>query len=1126
MPSETLGFHHLSIHTAIDLLTTFTLLGYDNGDAQPFEGSDLDAFEFTEAESASIARLYIVGRRDLHTVYLFELRDLRGAPLRNIAWNLSQRGSCLLILTHDYREIVFVDPRFAGSSTKSNLRLSKLKLITAEPTRHDLDTLNAIHAHKRTGTEIYDAQRDAFSVSALTTKFDREYTGFFQRVCTAAKKYNLGVREFQDADKTDKLRAFAQRLLGRLMFLYFLQRKGWLNGRQKFITEQYRACIARHRDDDGPKDRETFYFYSEVLSPLFFETMNTPTDQRKLPAWAQWNAIPYLNGGLFDPQRDPAGTILLPDALFDPLNNEGVLAFLNRYNFTISEDTPLEQDVAVDPEMLGKVFENQLEEQDRGQSGSFYTPRVIVAYMCQEALAGYLEESAAIPRERTRALFDPDSAERLTSDEAVLVGKALDTLTVLDPAVGSGSFLIGMMSEILRLRRVCATAQDQPITPALIAEWKEQIIRDTLYGVDIKPEAIEVAQLRLWLALVVDQPLDQARPLPNLEYKLMAGDSLIETLDGQPILTADSETLIDGTPSPHADVQLNFIGEPVQHKMALFESEQVERRERKRLDDLRRAFFRATPEERRDLREQISEQERTIVYAALHTQTEAAMQQVEQLGKKSALQNGVLKQADKRKLETASAKLTRLQALEDRIRDLRQALPFFLYHLYFHEVFTAKGGFDVVVANPPYVRQEMIRELKPELEQSYPEVYAGTADLYVYFYARGLRLVRPNGRLIYITPNKFMRAAYGAKLRNHLRQTTTLETLIDFGDLPLFDVTTYPMITAIRKISPTPDHAIRALTIADLEQAEHLMNTASHAALLPQNTLSKSEWQLSDPAVRALMEKLRAAGKPLGEYVQGKFYRGITSGLNEAFVIDEAKRTELITADPKNAEIIQPYLRGRDIKKWYVDSPGLYFLYISWNCPIENYPAIFKHLQQHQKKLASRPEVIAGRFPWYALSRYGSEYVDEFEKPKILAARFMATPLFGWDNNKSFTNDACYLILGDLVTFAILNSQAGWYFLTSIATLMQNKYYQIHIQYLEKIPIPDAPQPLRDQIASLAEQCLAAVGDAAKLAKLETQLNALVYQAYGLTDAEIALIEGSVGGFGAAVATDSPDENE
>lgn len=210
----------------------------------------------------------------------------------------------------------------------------------------------------------------------------------------AVRQYNKGIREFQDEDQTDKLHAFTQRLMGRLMFLYFLQRKGWLGGRPNFLTDQYQAAMRDYANEIRGND-ETFYYYREVLEPLFFETMNTRRPDN-VTCWPG-TRIPYLNGGLFDEGCDPTGPIILPDSLFDL--HDGLLAFFNRYNFTIADDTPLEQDVAVDPEMLGKVFENMLEERDRGQWGSFYTPRAIVAYMCQEALAGYLEESAAVSRE-------------------------------------------------------------------------------------------------------------------------------------------------------------------------------------------------------------------------------------------------------------------------------------------------------------------------------------------------------------------------------------------------------------------------------------------------------------------------------------------------------------------------------------------------------------------------------------------------------------------------------------------------------------------------------------------------------------------------------------------------------
>ena len=671
-----------------------------------------------------------------------------------------------------------------------------------------------------------------------------------------------------------------------------------------------------------------------------------------------------------------------------------------------------------------------------------------------------------------------------------------------------------MLTEIIHLRRICAITQQIEITPTLIADWKEAIIRDTLYGVDIKPEAIEVAQLRLWLALIVDQTLEQARPLPNLDYKLMAGNSLIETIDGEPVLEYTAETLIDSTDGKDADgvpilpYQTNMLGDAVQVKMDLFATEKAIADERIKLDQLRKAFFRAKPDERKRIREQVNRQERQIMYASLEEKEDRIFAQIQFLSAKSREPKGMSK-SENTKLHKLNSEMGRINALQGDVANPDKSLPFFLYQMHFHEVFARKGGFDVVIANPPYVRQEQITVQKPELQAAYPEVYAGTADLYVYFYARGLRLARPNGTLIYITPNKFLRAGYGKHLRDHLRSTVTIDALTDFGDLPLFDATTYPLIVALKKTAPVPDHAIRTLTVTDMAAVSQIAKTSRNAFALPQRALTDSEWQLSDPIARALMDKLRAAGKPLGEYVNGKIYYGIKTGFNEAFVIDGAKRAELIAADPKSAEVIKPFLRGRDVKRWRVEPQDLYLIFTRRGIKIENYPAVLAHLAQFKDRLmpGAKGGRKAGSYEWYEIQD-NVAYYPEFEKPKIISARFMVNPLFGWDNTSSYVNDACYVISGDIFVYALLMSRVGWHFLSSISSLMQNSYFQIHIQTLEQIPIPHAHDALRTKIGVLAEQCLAAAKDHPdRLAGLESQLNKWVYEAYGLTEAEIRIVE-------------------
>jgi hypothetical protein len=1041
--------------------------------------------------------------------------DLRQARLRGLAFHALQRGTGLIVVTRDYRETVFVDPRAVGNLTKSHVRVNKLKLLSSDPTRHDLDTLNAIHAHRRTGQQIYDAQAEAFNVATITKKFYEEYRRHYERARAVIRQVNPGVAEFQNSDQTDKLHAFTQRLLGRLMFLYFLQRKGWLGGRQRFLTEMYRETQRQHAHEvDG--DSETFTYYREVLAPLFFETMNTQRPDN-ITQWAGIR-IPYLNGGLFDESRDPKGPILIPDGLFDPNSNEGVLAFFNRYNFTIEDDTPLEQDVSVDPEMLGKVFENMLEERDRGQSGSFYTPRAIVAYMCQEALAGYLEESAAVPRETTRAQFDPDADIRYSPAEAEQINAALDTLTVLDPAVGSGSFLIGMLTEIIRLRKasyaVLNSGTDAPST--IVADWKKAIIRDTLYGVDIKPEAIEIAQLRLWLALVVDQTLDQARPLPNLDYKLMAGNSLIETIDGQPILSASAQRILNSAAKPEQPTLFEIPNEhPTFEQPALFEvAGEGATQDAHKLDALYREYFNASPERRKTLRADIRHQERMVIQAGLKDLLAPIETDSAKITKKYKDAGIAWSSADSRKYATLMEKAARLETIQHDLWRDGATLPFFLYRMHFNDVFARKGGFDVVVANPPYVRQELLGDQKPELKASYPAVYAGTADLFVYFFARAFDVLRPKGQVAFITPNKFMRAKYGTALRGYLSGSTRLHTLIDFGDLPVFDATTYPMITLAAKDSPlAADAGVAAITLTSMDALNNLPATIARAGKLPQSSLSADGWQLSDPRTRALMDKLRTAGTPLGEYVNGKIYYGIKTGFNEAFVIDAATRDALIAADPKSADVIKPYLRGRDVKRWRATWMNRYLIIPNLVKDISPYSVIVNHLNKFRSELEAR----AGNQEWYELQHKGIDIITLLASNniRVIYPDIAEKPQFTVDVTGEFFLTNTSYVIGNANWFlaGILNSMVTHFYYSSLSPQIRGGYYRFFTQYIEQIPIPASPDALRDQIAALAQQCLDAAKDnPAALPTLEAQLNALVYQAYNLTPEEVALVESSVGG--------------
>jgi type I restriction-modification system DNA methylase subunit len=1083
------------LRTAQGIHEMFERLGYT---VNELEALGADALDFNDTDADNVKAFYVVGSADgipSHNIWLFEVADTTSLRLRAIAYELLARGeSHTILVTKDYTDVVFVHPYVLDGQnlTKSNTRVSKLTVNVKHPTRHDVDTINALLAYHRDPIEIYKAQDDAFNVTKVTNKFYKEYRAYFEQVKETVVAWNKGIAAFQNSDQRDKLHAFVQRLMGRLMFLYFLQRKGWLGGDANFLTTQYRQMIRRHA---GELSDTSTYYYREVLEPLFFDTLNNPKRPDMLTDFdvAGGKAkIPYLNGGLFDRKRDPEGTILLPDTLFDSESNTGVLAFLNRYNFTIADDTPLEQDVAVDPEMLGKVFENMLEEDDRGQSGSFYTPRTIVSYMCQEALAGYLEESTQAPnslaRDDVRQLFDPDSDFVLTPEQAQQADEALDTLTVLDPAVGSGSFLVGMMNEIITIRRKIADALGHVVTPETIASWKEHIIRDTLYGVDIKQGAIEIAQLRLWLSLVVNQTIDDAKPLPNLDYKLMAGNSLIETINGEPILTESARALLEAGIAPR--------------QRGLFEGDADENANK--LAELRKDYFTANPDRRAELGEDIRYRERKVIETGLNDLLEQVQNGIANLEKKyKTLEASGWNKKDAKQYKDL---LEQEAKLEDVKRDLwndEATLPFFLYRLHFNDVFATKGGFDVVVANPPYVRQELIKEQKPELAVSYTDVYAGTADLFVYFFARAFDIMTHNGQLSFITPNKFMRAKYGTKLRGYLANKVRLQTLIDFGDLPIFDATTYPMITIANK-HDSQDNTIKVLEITSLADSETLAQATTRAFDLDQHTLSSDGWQLSSPDIRALMDKLKQSGQPLKAYVNDAIHYGIKTGLNKAFIIDEAKRDELIATDPKSAEVIKPYLRGRDIKRWEFQFARLYILFIRPKTNINDYPAIKAHLLKHRSKLSKK----AGNNQWYELQT-NVAYYQEFDKPKIVYPDIAKRPEFCLDTSCFYINDTTFMMpIADFFLLGVLNSLVTFYYFSKISSTVRGGFLRFKNIYVKRIPIPDAPDNLRQQIADLAQKCLdVAKDDPSALPALEDQLNQLVYQAYGLDAEDIAVIE-------------------
>ncbi|HOI17454.1 MAG TPA: TaqI-like C-terminal specificity domain-containing protein [Geobacteraceae bacterium] len=1002
-----------------------------------------------------------------------------------------------------------------------------------------------------------DRIEEAFNIETVTQEFFEKYRLLFNELKEALDSvvaHNAAVAEDFGEKGVDTVN-FAKKTLGQIVFLYFLQKKGWFG-------------VARDKAwGTGPKnflrqlfeDRKYNNFFNDILEPLFYEALARERDQNYYRLFDC--KIPFLNGGLFDPINEYDWVhcdILLPDALFSNWERTeegdvgtGILDIFDRYNFTVREDEPLEREVAVDPEMLGKVFENLLEVKDRKSKGTYYTPREIVHYMCRESLISHLDTELAgadsdlfLRREDLEYLIrygerirEHDARVRREGKEtpdypyllpapirakADLIDAKLADIRVCDPAVGSGAFLVGMMAEIVKARQTLSTYIESG-EPRGTYFFKRQAIQYSLYGVDIDPGAVEIAKLRLWLSLIVDEEdIREIKPLPNLDYKVMQGNSLLEEYEGIKLfdeklitdsLVDETEMLIQEAKQKQQRVQREYFRLKADGKLTAFKKQDLELQLQELATHLKKLGRQAG---------RIGEE-----IPLFDSEAKKKADEIKQLHKDffETFQKS-RKDAIKARIEALEWELIEATLREQHKTDALKEIgiwkranirPFFLWKFHFAEVFREKRGFDVVIANPPYVRQESIKAFKPQLKQSFGCFYCGTAVLYTYFYKRGIEILKPSGHLCFIAPNKFMRAGYGEKTRVLLAGDATPEIVIDFGDLPIFDATTYPSILLIEKVKPDADAKTLAATFTDPSQLERLDETLAAVGFsMPIAALKPGGWTLERPEVLALMEKLRKAGKPLGDYVNCRFYRGITTGLNEAFVIDEENRQRLIAEDPKSAGLIKPWFRGRDIRKWKAEWAGLYVIFTRRGTDIKKYPAIKRHLEKFREALEPKKSESAkkgrkpGPYKWFEIQD-NIAYFEEFEKTKIISTKISIQPTFSLDLTSSYLGNTSYFITVDsqdrYLLVALLNAKLSEYYSRRIFIGKQNGYYEVQPEGLEAFPIPSASDKQKLPIIERVQKILANP-DSPAVPCLESEIDDLVYKLYGLTKDEVVLVEG------------------
>lgn len=382
----------------------------------------------------------------------------------------------------------------------------------------------------------------------------------------------------------------------------------------------------------------------------------------------------------------------------------------------------------------------------------------------------------------------------------------------------------------------------------------------------------------------------------------------------------------------------------------------------------------------------------------------------------------------------------------------------------FPDIFAA-GGFDVVLGNPPYVRMELIKPMKPWLEKRY-EVVSDRADLYAYFFERGVKLLKPGGRLGFISSSTFFKTGSGAPLRDFLRANATLETVVDFGDHQIFEgVTTYPAILTMRAGSPPSGHDLQFWKIGEMPADSFADAFADAAKPFPQEALGRGSWELEGDALRALRAKI-TSGKPTLKEVYGSPLYGIKTGLNEAFVIDTPMKEKLCRDDPRSAELLKPFLEGKDLKRWRAESRGLWIIYIPKNrVRIDDYPAIRDWLLPFKDKLEKR----ATKQEWFELQQAQEAYSARISQPKISYPHFSSVQLFAFERSGAFSNDKSYFCpSADSFLLALLNSNCLWFILSNIAPSVRGGFHELRVQYVETLPIPSATDAVKAETGALA----------------------------------------------------------
>jgi adenine-specific DNA-methyltransferase len=1014
-----------------------------------------------------------------------------------------------------------------------------------------------------------DLLEQSFNIEIVTKEFFEKYTDLFHRMKESLDSLLDNDQqlksefELKEIDTSD----FAKKTLGQMAFLYFLQKKGWFgvspdkewgSGVKNFLRE-----VFERREKYGEN------FFDDVLEPLFYEALAQDRGNESIYPKLNNCRMPFLNGGLFEPMNGYSWEtthIRLPDELFSNNNRtkegdigDGILDIFDRYNFTVNESDPIEMEVAVDPEMMGKVFENLLEIKDRKSKGAFYTPREIVHYMCQESLINYLETKTgnAIPNsdieffikkgsqiiQNDKAVIDQGKeSENLQyilpksiRNQSLILDDLLINIKVCDPAVGSGAFSLGMLNEIVNARIILGMHLKTNPTPYNL---KLHAISNSIYGVDIDPGAIEIAKLRFWLSLVVEE--DNPTPLPNLDHKIMQGNSLISQYEGIDLFDDD---FLDNAESVNTEKQeiKNKINKIQTEYLSLHRSGELTSIKKTEIEkDIQRLQRRL-----KFLSQEINDIRKSVSLFDDNQPKKIAQQKSKLLQKKIGeyvtVASKTSKQNLKNEIDHLKWDLIELTIEErgeteklDEIKNLRKrsVKPFFIWKLEFGEVFKEDGGFDVIIANPPYIKEYTDKKAFDNLRDS--PYYQGKMDLWYLFACISLDLLNKGGVMSFIATNNWVTNFGASKMRNKIINDSKVLNLIDFNNFKIFDSAgIQTMITIVQKNNDMNNYtfdyrklsndAVDNSSVLDLLSNSSVNDNEILSPVINRENFIDKPLIFNNPIIERVLNKIQKLENfkiSKNEIAQGIVFpqdflnKKNNKTLNNAFSIgngifalnnDELQRLSL---SDKEKTLIKPYFTTSELFKYHGLKDNKYWIiYTSseFKNPekIEGYPNIKNHLDKFVKVITSDNKP-------YGLHRTRSEKF--FQGEKIISLRKCSDhPRFTYTDFDCYVSATFYVIKTERVNqkflTGFLNSSLCAFWLKHKGK-MQGNNYQVDKEPLINIPIPVVPQKLQDSIIELVNQVLniKKTNPLTDISSLQEDLDLLFYNLYELSEDDISII--------------------